>query len=86
MSQNGSDCLSKQSRGYGDILRFYYGADIELAQAMGGCVTAVGSDGGAVDEREFRSLPEDRRICRCFFYDRRDRGECTQRRIDDDCK
>ena len=48
--------------------------------------SAMGSDGRAVNEREFRSLPEDRRICRDFFYDRRDRGECAEKRFDDDCK
>jgi hypothetical protein len=46
MSQNGSDCLSRQGRGYGDILRFYYGADIELVQAEGVCVGELPGDGG----------------------------------------
>ncbi|MCK5800254.1 MAG: hypothetical protein KAI47_23850, partial [Deltaproteobacteria bacterium] len=38
-SQNGANCLSKAGRGYVDILRFYYGADIELYQTTGSCVT-----------------------------------------------
>lgn len=45
MSQNGSDCLAKAGKGYGDILRFYYGADIALTRAEGACVPAP--DAGA---------------------------------------
>jgi hypothetical protein len=47
MSQNGSDCLSDSGHAYDDILRFYYGADIELVTADGPCVAAV-PDGGPV--------------------------------------
>jgi uncharacterized protein (TIGR03382 family) len=39
MSQNGSDCLSDDGWAYDDIIRFYYGDDIELVQAEGSCVT-----------------------------------------------
>jgi len=39
MSQNGSHCLSLDGKGYGQILRFYYGADIEIVTAQGSCVT-----------------------------------------------
>jgi MYXO-CTERM domain-containing protein len=38
MSQNGADCLSDQGVDYGDILRFYYGEDIEHIVAEGSCV------------------------------------------------
>ncbi len=44
MSQNGSDCLAEMGRDYDSILRFYYGADIEIERAIGPCV--VGGDAG----------------------------------------
>jgi hypothetical protein len=37
-SQNGAACLAAQGRTYQEILRFYYGEDIELTQAEGPCV------------------------------------------------
>lgn len=37
-SQNGADCLSRAGWVYPDILRFYYGADIEIVRAEGPCV------------------------------------------------
>ncbi len=37
-SQNGANCLSRRGWDYVDILHFYYGADIELVQAVGPCV------------------------------------------------
>lgn len=36
MSQNGSVCLENGGKNFVDILRFYYGADIEIATASGG--------------------------------------------------
>ena len=47
-SQNGADCLSDDGWVYDDILRFYYGEDIEIVTAEGACVLA-GIDAGAVD-------------------------------------
>ena len=41
MSQNGSDCLSNAGWGYEDILRFYYGMDINFAVADGDCLEDV---------------------------------------------
>jgi hypothetical protein len=38
MSQNGSHCQSVKGKKYGDILRFYYGADIQIETAVGSCV------------------------------------------------
>ncbi len=38
MSQNGANCLANQGRTAKQILEFYYGADIEIAQAVGPCV------------------------------------------------
>jgi hypothetical protein len=37
MSQNGSDCLARTGASTLDILRTYYGADIELATVAGPC-------------------------------------------------
>jgi len=39
MSQNGAECLANSGYRAEDILHFYYGADIEIAQAIGPCVT-----------------------------------------------
>lgn len=52
MSQNGADCLAKAGKGYADILRFYYGADVAITRAEGACVPSVDAgapvpDGGA---------------------------------------
>ena len=41
LSQNGSHCLAQAGRSYEEILHFYYGADIEIEQAEGGCVTPI---------------------------------------------
>ena len=38
MSQNGSQCQAVKGKGYQDILRFYYGADIQIQTAVGSCV------------------------------------------------
>lgn len=40
-SQNGAACLAAQGWSYEEILRFYYGEDIELVQAEGACVVPV---------------------------------------------
>jgi len=37
-SQNGADCLSDDGWVYDDILRFYYGEDIEIVRAEGACI------------------------------------------------
>lgn len=55
MSQNGGHCLAGQGWGFEDILRFYYGEDIELVQAEGSCVMPIDGgitvgDGGATVE------------------------------------
>jgi MYXO-CTERM domain-containing protein len=38
-SQNGAHCLASKGKLYPQILRFYYGADIQLVSATGSCVT-----------------------------------------------
>jgi MYXO-CTERM domain-containing protein len=45
MSQWGARCLEKAGDDYLDILRFYYGADIQVVQAPGPCVTPIQADG-----------------------------------------
>ncbi len=45
MSQWGARCLENSNGyGYADILRFYYGADIEMTQAQGSCIVDPGGD------------------------------------------
>ncbi len=50
MSQWGARCL-ENSNGYdyADILRFFYGADINMTQAQGSCVMQVGDGDGDTD-------------------------------------
>jgi MYXO-CTERM domain-containing protein len=46
MSQWGGRCLENDNGyDYEDILRFYYGADIQLTQAPGPCILDLGGDG-----------------------------------------
>jgi hypothetical protein len=47
MSQNGSDCLSDHGWTVNDILRFYYGDDIDIETTIGPCVVTVEPDGDA---------------------------------------
>ncbi|MBX3251306.1 MAG: hypothetical protein KF901_29275 [Myxococcales bacterium] len=51
MSQNGSHCLAGNGWSHEDILRFYYGADIEITRAVGACVEAPEptEDAGSLD-------------------------------------
>ncbi len=48
MSQNGSSCL-EDHKGYDfrQILRFYYGQDIEMPQAPGPCILPLAGEGGS---------------------------------------
>jgi hypothetical protein len=41
MSQHGANCLAARGRSVDAILRFYYGADIEVVQTQGPCVEAA---------------------------------------------
>ena len=47
LSQLGSRCLDGAGKKYGDILEFYYGADIVLETATGPCVPTGTPDAGA---------------------------------------
>lgn len=51
LSQNGSDCLSDRGWKSDDIVRFYYGEDIEIVTAEGDCVVlpSVLSEGRTVE-------------------------------------
>ena len=50
MSQWGARCLENNNGyGYEDILRFYYGDDIEIIQAQGPCVEEIGDGDGDPD-------------------------------------
>lgn len=50
-SQNGADCLSDDGWVYDDILRFYYGEDIEIVTAEGACVVS-NIDAGSAEESD----------------------------------
>jgi hypothetical protein len=45
-SQNGAHCLSLKGKPYPQILRFYYGDDIQLVTAQGPCVSPPQVDAG----------------------------------------
>lgn len=45
-SQNGSSCLAGLSKTYVEMLRFYYGEDIQLVRAEGTCVEVPAADAG----------------------------------------
>ena len=45
-SQNGAHCLATKGKKYGDILRYYYGADIQLVKTTGSCVNPTPKDAG----------------------------------------
>lgn len=48
-SQNGAHCLATKGKLYPQILRFYYGADIQLVSATGSCVSPP-KDGSAASD------------------------------------
>lgn len=50
MSQNGADCLADQGKSYTDILKFYYGDDIQIVTAPGSCVEAPASSGACAQD------------------------------------
>jgi len=50
LSQNGSHCLAGLGWSYRDILRFYYGEDIEMDRAEGECIVDPQPDAGIVPE------------------------------------
>jgi hypothetical protein len=47
-SQNGAHCLSQQGWKYTDILKFYYGMDIQLVTTTGPCVNPTQPDKGVL--------------------------------------
>ncbi len=56
MSQNGSHCQAVKGKKYQDILRFYYGADINIETAIGSCVTPPKPDAGVGPDRTAPAL------------------------------
>ncbi len=53
LSQNGSSCLDdSRSYDYRRILRFYYGADIEIVTAEGSCIGPADSDSDGYDSSQ----------------------------------
>ena len=50
-SQNGAHCLSQKGKKYPEILRFYYGADIQLVTATGPCVGTKPDSGPPPDTK-----------------------------------
>jgi hypothetical protein len=69
MSQNGSDCLADQGASYQEILRFYYGDDIQIVQAQGACIQPDGrgecGDGRCDASERCDSCPDDCGPCSC---------------------
>ena len=53
MSQNGANCLGEQGYLAEEILRFYYGMDIEISQSTGPCSTGVIPWAGDIGEACF---------------------------------
>ncbi len=45
-SQNGAHCLALKGKKYPEIIRFYYGADINLVTTTGSCVNPIKPDAG----------------------------------------
>lgn len=62
-SQNGASCLANQGWGYEDILRFYYGDDIGIEQAVGSCVTPTECTSGQEETRDCDLCGTERRTC-----------------------
>jgi hypothetical protein len=59
MSQWGSRCLSTAGKSASSILKFYYGADIQIVQATGSCAKAPDADGdGVADSKD--NCPKDK--------------------------
>lgn len=58
-SQNGAHCLSLKGKKYPEILKFYYGSDIQLTQAKGPCVTPPVQDGGPPPPKDIKPPPKD---------------------------
>jgi hypothetical protein len=57
-SQNGADCLAEHGYAWEDIVRFYYGEDIEITGAEGECVPAAPPPPLAPDAAPLPPLPD----------------------------
>lgn len=57
LSQRGSHCLAQAGRDYQSILRFYYGADVDVVRAAGPCLDPLRAGvGGGFGARERAGL------------------------------
>ncbi|MDY0002789.1 MAG: SpoIID/LytB domain-containing protein [Polyangia bacterium] len=62
-SQNGSTCLANHGWTYDNIVKFYYGADIELHQATGSCVNPTECTSGQTETRDCAQCGTETRTC-----------------------
>lgn len=81
-SQNGATCLANQGWVFSDILKFYYGMDIELHQATGSCVTPTECVSGQTETRSCDLCGTETRTCQAggawgAWGDCAGQGECV---------
>ena len=63
-SQNGASCLATAGWGYADILKFYYGSDIQLVTATGTCIgAACACTAGATESQACGQCGQKTRTC-----------------------
>jgi hypothetical protein len=62
-SQNGASCLAKAGWGYQDIVKFYYGMDIQLVTAQGSCVQSCACSPGASESQACGVCGKSTRTC-----------------------
>ncbi|RYE80687.1 MAG: hypothetical protein EOO74_01775 [Myxococcales bacterium] len=76
MSQFGAMCLEKKGNGYLDILKFYYGEDIQVLTAAGSCVSPPSSGGACIKDTDCTGSSTKGVICTA--------GACKEGCRDDD--
>jgi hypothetical protein len=63
-SQNGASCLAKAGWGYADIIKFYYGSDIQFVTATGTCIGgACACTAGATENQACGQCGQMTRTC-----------------------
>lgn len=81
MSQFGANCLDKKGKSYVDILKFYYGDDIEIATAPGQCTQAPASGAACAKDGDCsNNMPGEGVLCHngaCVDGCRKD-ADCPQ--------
>ena len=63
MSQWGSRCLANAGWGYKDIIKFYYGMDIEFVHAEGSCTSSCECTAGKVETQACGKCGQKKRTC-----------------------